>query len=148
MNQNILPSEIFTPICAISPQVINVATDTSTAFFDIQHFQSFLAVFSIGVGNASLLRFKVLQGKFNPFASKDIPGKVSAYYAGGLSYAGKHVLINFNAKDLDADGGFRMVALNVSTGSTLNGIFSGMLFGYNARHRPNLQLSSIESIIV
>ncbi len=152
MNLNIKPSEMCVPLCALPPSVVDTRIigadfEPNTPFTDLQHFQSFLAVFSIGYSNQAALTFKVTQAKNFANTEKDIPGKISAFYPSGGGYVGKHVLINFNFSDLDAANGYNLASLKVLIGSSAIAHYSAMLFGFDARHRPNTKYFQVDSII-
>lgn len=126
----------------IEPETVTDGAVT-TAWIDIEHYTKLL--FSINIGaNATSVLPTVLQATSNAGAnSKAIPGKVPTIVTG----ADEQVLIDIDVQDLDVDGNFQFVELDLLTVDAA--IVSALVIGLDADYQPgsDFNLASVVEIV-
>jgi hypothetical protein len=133
-NANVLPSDKVNIVAALAPQQQAVGTVT-TPWIPVTNWISLMAAIQLGVlGTAATVDAKLQQATSSAGANaKDIPNKAIAQFLHATPDDGKQALINFNVRDLDANGGFSYVQLSVTVGGAASQV-AALLLGFEKRY--------------
>lgn len=146
MNPNVKPSQRVTLLDRLVPVSQGAAT-VATGWKSMKEYESMLGFLSVGVlGAAATIDAKLRQATDGAGAgAKDITGKTITQLTKAGTDDNKEVLINLQSEDLDVEGGFSFVQLQVTVGVAAS-LIAAYLLGMDARYKPT-HAASVDEVV-
>lgn len=145
---NTLPSEDAAVVATIDPDSNGVATHTSD-YVDMGKFGKLMAIVQLGIlGVAATVDAKLVQATDAAgTGKKDITGKALAQLVKATD-DDKQGIINLRDEELDVNGGFAFVAIEMAVGAAASQS-SAVLLGMQPRYAPASEsdLASVAEIV-
>lgn len=143
------PSEKLAVVATIDPASLSANTYTSD-WVDMADFEQVMAIILVGAMTTNgTFDAKLRQAKTDSGGSvKDITGKAITQLTEAGSDANKQVVLQAYQDELDVAGGFRYVALSVTT-ATAASLAGAVLLGLNPTYGPasDYDLASVDEIV-
>jgi hypothetical protein len=149
MMLNAKPTEIAAVVGVIDPDA-NAAGTLTTAWIDMRHWGSLLAVVMAGeLGTSATLNAKFEQATSAAGAgAKDVPGKAITALTQAGTDSDKQALINLRGAELDVNAGYRWVRLS-HTVATATSDSGAVVLGFYPARGPasDLDAASVDEIV-
>jgi hypothetical protein len=146
MNPNAKPSDIFTEVGVIDPDVYTAGSGYSTGWIAAKDFFSFLAVVFAGtLGASATVDAKLEEAQDSGGTGvQDLPAKAITQLTKAGSDDDKQRMINLRQAELSA--GFTHFRLTISPG-VADCDLAGAVFGLAGRYEPAAGLASVDEIV-
>lgn len=145
MNPNIKPSDRSTLVGVINPQ--SATTAKSTAYVDMGKWGSLKATIMAGAfASSATLDAKLQQATTDGGTPKDVTGKAITQLTEADTDDDKQAEINLNNDELDTANGYRWVRLTI-TPATDAVLIAGLLQGFDARHQPATDATTVDEVV-
>lgn len=132
MNPNDKPTDLVAQLGEIAPISQGVGT-VATSWINIAEFHCVLAEIRTGVlGGSATVAAKIQQATSSGGAgAKDVTGKSIT----AISTSGQSALINLRTQELDVNGGFTFVQLQITV-ATAASLVAAAVMGFGPRYQP------------
>ena len=148
-NPNLPPSAQAGIVGVIDPDAYGAGAQ-NTPWIDMSQFEALLAIIQAGtLGTSATLDAKLQEAQdASGTGAKDIAGKAIAQLTQAGGDSDKQALINVHAQELDVEGGFTHVRLQITIGVAASDA-AGLVQGFYPRYGPasDQDLASVDEIV-